>query len=541
MKIALSQLNYHIGNFKENVAKIKSGIKRAKLEGADLVVFSELAISGYPPRDFLEFREFIDLCETHLREIAFECSEIAAIVGSPVRNHRKSGKKLFNASCFLHDGEIRAVQGKTLLPNYDIFDEYRYFESSSDFELVEYKGQRIAMTICEDIWDIGERRMYEKTPTDSLAELSPDLFINISASPYNKDHYNERVRVLKANASKYGKAFVYVNHIGAQTELIFDGRTMVCDAEGRIIKTMKAFNEDFWIYDTKDEYQEDELNIDKRKDVLSALELGVSDYFRKNGFKKAVIGLSGGIDSALTIVIASRALGAENVKAILMPSPYSSSHSIDDSRELCENLGCPYEIIEIHDLIKSFDKTLEKKFRNLPEDLTEENIQARIRSILLMADANKFGSILLNTSNKSEKSCGYGTLYGDLSGGLSVLGDVYKTEVYELARFINRDGIVIPEHILIKAPSAELRHNQKDSDSLPDYEILDPILYQYIEENKSAPEIVELGYDEQTVHQILKMVNRSEYKRFQTAPILRVSRKAFGMGRRMPIVGKYLS
>lgn len=541
MKIAIAQLNYHIGNFRDNVAKIKKEIKRASDEKADLIVFSELAICGYPPRDFLEFQEFIDLCEQNLKEIAKECTSIASVIGCPVRNTSGKGKKLFNSACFLSEGKISFTQHKSLLPTYDVFDEYRYFEPNNEYQIVELNGVKLALTICEDIWDIAEVKMYEKSPLKELAKFEPDIFINISASPYSKGHYEERCEVLTSNSKNYNKPFIYVNHVGAQTELIFDGKSMVSDSSGKIVKTMKPFEEDFWIYDTEKSYSEEKLRINDREDVLDALVTGLSDYFRKSGFKKAVIGLSGGIDSALTVVIASQALGPQNVLAVLMPSPYSSQHSIDDSIELCERIGCDHRIIKIHDLIDGFDKALEKEFMNLPKDLTEENIQARIRSILLMSFSNKFGSILINTSNKSEKAVGYGTLYGDLSGGLSVLGDVYKTEVYQLAEFINESEEVIPNNILVKEPSAELRFDQKDSDSLPDYDELDPVLYQYIEENKSAPEIIEMGFDEQLVRNILRLVNSSEYKRFQTAPILRVSKKAFGMGRRMPIVGKYLS
>lgn len=541
LKIALAQLNYHIGNFSENVSKIKANIRKAEKEGADLVVFSELAICGYPPRDFLEFSEFLDLCEQNLIDIAKECKNIAAIVGCPTRNTSGKGKKLYNSSCFLKDGKVEFVQRKTLLPTYDIFDEYRYFESNNAYQLVEYKGKKLALTICEDIWDIGVEKLYEKSPTDEFAALDPDIFINISASPFSKGHYEQRCAMLSDNAKKYNKPFIYVNHIGAQTELIFDGKSMVCDANGIIVKTLKSFEEDLSIYDTNSKSISAKLVVDDMEDVLNGLVTGIRDYFKKSGFEKAVIGLSGGIDSALTVAIAARALGPENITALMMPSPYSSDHSIDDSVELCKRIGCENKEIKIHNLIDGFDNALDPIFNGLPKDLAEENIQARIRSILLMALSNKFGGILLNTSNKSEKAVGYGTLYGDLSGGLSVLGDVYKTEVYKMAEFINRDEELIPSHILVKEPSAELRFDQKDSDSLPDYEELDPVLFQYIEENKSAPEIIKMGYDEKLVRSILNLVNRNEFKRFQTAPILRVSKRAFGMGRRMPIVGKYLS
>ncbi|MEQ9063910.1 MAG: NAD+ synthase [Vicingaceae bacterium] len=540
MKIALAQLNYHIGNFPQNVGKIIDSIHWAKERSADLVIYAELAICGYPPRDFLEFESFVQSCNDGLLQIAKECQGIAAIVGCPVSNRSGKGKALYNAACFLNNGQVEFIQRKTLLPTYDIFDEYRYFEPNSEHRTVQYKGKRIAITICEDLWNIGENKLYEREPMQELIKSNPDVVINISASPFSADHYKERSDMLIANAEKYQIPFLYVNHVGAQTELIFDGKSMVCLPGKGVVKTLCAFDEDRQIIDLEEDLEVEETNYTWENDVLSALTLGVKDYFRKSGFNKAVIGLSGGIDSALTVAIACKALGPINVNTLLMPSPYSSDHSIDDSIELCKRLGCSYKVIRIDRHIEDFDHSLNELFGDLPKDLTEENIQARVRSILLMAVSNKFGSILLNTSNKSEKAVGYGTLYGDLSGGLSVLGDVYKTQVYKLASYVNRKKDIIPNHILLKEPSAELRHDQRDTDSLPDYDELDPILYQYIEERKSADEIVTLGHDAQVVKRVLNLVNSSEYKRFQTAPILRVSKKAFGMGRRMPIVGKYL-
>ncbi len=352
MKIALSQLNYHIGNFSDNVSKIKSDIEKAEGQGVDLVIFSELAICGYPPRDFLEFQEFIDLCEKNLEEIAKECTNIAAIVGCPTRNTSGKGKNLYNSACFLRNGKVEFIQRKSLLPTYDVFDEYRYFEPNNDYQVIEFKGKKLALTICEDIWDIGDEKLYEKSPTDELAKLNPDLFINISASPYSKGHYVKRCHMLAANALKYNRPFIYVNHVGAQTELIFDGKSMVCDANGIIVKTLKSFEEDFSIYDTEKDHEMEKMNVDDCEDVLNALVIGIKDYFRKSGFKKAVVGLSGGIDSALTVVIAAQALGPENVTALMMPSPYSSDHSIDDSIDLCKRVGCENKLIEIHDLIK---------------------------------------------------------------------------------------------------------------------------------------------------------------------------------------------
>lgn len=545
MKVALAQLDYHIGNFEQNVAKIIASIKRAKEEGAELVAFSELAICGYPPRDFLEFASFIKECEKGIEKIATECVGIAAIVGGPSVNPDLLGKNLFNSAYFLADGKVQKVLHKSLLPTYDIFDEYRYFEPGKKREIVKYKGHKIAITICEDIWDIEEDPMYILCPMDELAKDKPDFMVNISASPFDYNHANERRRVVKFNASKYGIPCFYVNHVGAQTELIFDGGSLIANAQGEIADEMAYFEEDFKIYDSEvlksghEKYTQEPAS--KISLIHDAIVLGIKDYFRKLGFKQAIVGLSGGIDSAVTVVLAVEALGAENVRVLLMPSQFSSQHSIDDSLELCKNIGIQQNIIPIEDIYKSFDKELKPIFGDLPFNVAEENIQARIRGVLLMAVSNKFGNILLNTSNKSEAAVGYGTLYGDMNGGLSVLGDIYKTEVYELAEYINRSSEVIPRNIITKPPSAELRPNQKDSDSLPEYEDLDEILYHYIEKREGPKEIIAMGYDEQLVLRILRLVNVNEYKRYQTPPMLRVSPKAFGMGRRMPIVGKYLS
>lgn len=545
MRIALAQLNYHIGNFEDNSRKIIEAIEKAGKSGADLVVFSELAISGYPPRDFLEFDDFINTCELTVKEIAKHCNGIAALLGTPVRNNANTGKPLYNAACFLADGKIKQVFKKTLLPTYDIFDEYRYFEPNTEFELLEFKGKKIAVSVCEDIWNIGnENPMYTICPLDEMKAQNADLLINLSASPFDYNQAEKRKNVLKANNLRYGIPAVYVNHVGAQTELIFDGASLVSNKEGEIIRQLATFEEDFEVIDTD---KLDESNVSQLPDpgkiskIHDALIMGISDYFKKLGLKKAILGLSGGIDSALTLVLAERALGKENVWAILMPSGFSSEHSIHDSVELAKNLGVKYDQIGIHDLFDDYLKTLKPFFEGMKFGLAEENLQARTRAVLLMALSNKFGHILLNTSNKSEAAVGYSTLYGDMCGGLSVLGDVYKTEVYELASFINEEKEIIPNNIINKEPSAELRPDQKDSDSLPDYRVLDELLYQYIEKRQGPKELIKAGFDEELVKRVLKMVNTTEYKRFQTPPILRVSPKAFGMGRRMPLVGKYLS
>ena len=545
MKIALAQLNYHIGNFDGNVSKIIDHINKAKADQVDIVCFGELAVCGYPPRDFLEFKDFIRKCDEAIEKIRTASSGIAVVVGSPTINPVPEGKDLYNSAYFIADQEILYVQHKALLPTYDIFDEYRYFEPASAFEVVNYKGKKIALTVCEDIWNIGnENPLYVTCPLDHLIKQQPDFVINLSASPFDYDHAEDRIEILKENAHRYKVPLFYVNHVGAQTEVIFDGGSIVMAASGDVYEEMAYFEEAYAIYDLDSVLAEDqslEQPKDKIKEIHDGLVLGVKDYFGKLGFTKAIIGLSGGIDSAITTVLAVEALGADNVRVILMPSQFSSQHSVDDSVKLSETLGIQYDIIHIEDIYKSYMSKLEPIFGDLPFNVTEENLQARARGMLLMAVSNKFGNIVLNTSNKSEAAVGYGTLYGDMCGGLSVIGDVYKTEVYELAHYINRDEEIIPNHIITKPPSAELRPKQKDSDSLPDYDILDEILKLYIEDRQGPDEIIAKGHDPALVKRILRLVNINEFKRYQTAPALRVSSKAFGMGRRMPIVGKYLS
>ena len=548
MKVALAQLNYHIGNFESNVSKIKSAILKAKNSGADLVVFAELAVSGYPPRDFLEFDDFIDKCKLAVEDIASHCRGIAAIVGAPTKNPEFQGKDLYNSAYFLADGKVQCIRHKTLLPNYDIFDECRYFEPNRNFNIIEYKGQRIALTICEDLWNLGNNPLYTVNPMNELMGQQPDMIVNIAASPFNYNQHITRTDILRENARKYRLPLFYVNHVGAQTELLFDGGSLVINPKGKVVEELAYFVEDFEIYDTVDlKSNNRQLPVSgypKGKEKIGlihdALVMGVRNYFEKLGFTKAILGMSGGIDSAVTLAIAAKALGSENVLSVLLPSQFSSDHSVDDSLQMVKNLNSPHELINIEETYNAYEKTLKPQFKDLPFGIAEENLQARTRGVILMALSNKFGYILLNTSNKSEAAVGYGTLYGDMSGGLSVIGDVYKTEVFELARYINRDTEIIPENIIVKPPSAELRPNQKDSDSLPDYDILDEILFQYIENRKGPAELIKMGFDEKVVRKTLKLVNTNEYKRYQTPPILRVSTKAFGIGRRMPIVGRYL-
>ena len=559
MKIILAQQNYHIGNFESNTRKIIAAIESAKQQGADIVVFSELCICGYPPRDFLYFNDFINKCYQAIDEIKQHTDGIAVLVGSPQRNALVEGKDLFNAAWFLADKEVKQVIQKTCLPTYDVFDEDRYFEPAAAWNLVHYKGKKIAVTICEDIWNLGNNPLYLYCPMDKLMPLQPDVMINLSASPFDYTHEEDRKAVVKANVQKYKIPMFYCNAVGSQTEIVFDGTSLVFDKYANLCGKLASFREDMQAFVLNDDGMinaaviepaeritdtelnpsnlEESLNIEH---VYEALLMGIRDYFSKMGFSKATLGSSGGIDSAVTLALACEALGKENVHAILMPSAYSTSHSVSDAEQLSKNLQNRYDIIPIKNIYESFLEELKPHFKDLPFGIAEENIQSRTRGNLLMAMANKFGYILLNTSNKSELATGYGTLYGDMAGGIGVLGDCYKLQVYALARYINRDKEIIPENIITKAPSAELRPGQKDSDSLPDYSILDKILYQYIEQSKGPDEIKEQGFEATLVDRVLKMVNMNEYKRNQFCPIIRISPKAFGVGRRMPIVGKYL-
>lgn len=568
MKIALAQQNYHIGNFEANTKKIIEGINWAKQQQADLIVFSELCVCGYPPRDFLEFDDFVNKCYEAVDVIRQHADSIGVLIGAPVRNLRPQGKDLFNAVYLLYEKEIKGEVHKTLLPNYDVFDEYRYFEPAFNWNCLEFKGKKLAVTICEDIWNMGENPLYLHTPMEELVTQSPDVMINLSASPYNYAQDVVRNNIVKAHTLKYHLPMLYCNTVGSQTEIVFDGGSLVYDNQGNKIFEGKYFEEEYSIFNYDDlfnptistktendvplfytaleasagkptlEYLTDEKNI---AEIHGALVLGIKDYFFKMGFSKAILGSSGGIDSALVLALAVEALGKDNVRAVLMPSQYSTSHSVSDAEQLSVNLGNPYDIIPIKNIYEAFLTELKPVFNNLPFSVAEENIQSRTRGNLLMAIANKFGYILLNTSNKSELATGYGTLYGDMAGGLGVLGDVYKMQVYALAKYINRKKEVIPNHILTKAPSAELRPNQKDSDSLPAYPVLDAILFEYIERRLGPRQIIAEGYEEGLVNRILRLVNLNEYKRNQFCPIIRVSSKAFGVGRRIPIVAKYLT
>ncbi len=560
MKIVLAQQNYHIGNFEANTRKIIEAVEAAKVQGADLILFSELSVCGYPPRDFLEFHDFIQKCTNAVQEIQEHADSIAVIIGAPVKNERKEGKDLHNAAFFLYEKEVKAVIHKTCLPNYDVFDEYRYFEPAYDWNIVLFKGKKLAITICEDIWNLGDNPLYRYCPMDELMKYQPDLMLNLSASPFDYTHVEDRKAIVKLNVQKYQLPMLYCNCVGSQTEIVFDGGSLVFDKQANLVKQLPLFSEametvvlledgtfDAPVLATAASLPNEELqplHLDEKlciPQIHDAIISGIRDYFLKMGFSKAILGSSGGIDSAVTLALACNALGKENVRAVLMPSQYSTEHSVADAVQLSENLGNPYDIVPIKPVYDSFLEQLQPLFGNLPFSVAEENLQSRTRGNLLMAIANKFGYILLNTSNKSELATGYGTLYGDMAGGLAVLGDCYKLQVYELARYINRSQEVIPRNILLKPPSAELRPGQKDADSLPEYEMLDPLLYQYIERRQGPAEIKALGYDPSLVDRILRLVNMNEYKRNQFCPIIRISPKAFGVGRRVPIVGKYLS
>ncbi len=540
MNIALAQLNYTIGDFKGNTGKILNAIIEAKAAGADLIIFSELAICGYPPDDLLDYPHFIAKCKNALNEIATHTQNITVIVGCPIENSNELGRKLYNAACILQNGKhIKSIH-KTLLPTYDVFNEARYFESNTEFELITIENKKIALTICEDLWNSMDDFSYKTNPLANLSAQKPDFIINISASPYNEGKLKQRMGILKKQTQFANTALIYVNQVGTHTDLIFDGNSVVLNKDGDTIFQLPSFEEKIAYFNLEENTEPIENIEENRIETLhKALVFSLKNYFEKMGFTKAILGSSGGVDSALVQTLASQAIGAENVTAVLMPSQFSSDGSVADALKLSENLGNPYQILPIENIYKSYEETLKPVFKDLPFNIAEENLQARSRAVLLMAYSNKFGDILLNTSNKSEMSVGYTTLYGDMCGSLSVIGDVYKTDVYALCDYINKVKEIIPNEILHKAPSAELRPNQKDSDSLPEYEILDGILKLYIEGKLSAENIIAKGYEKAVVEKVLTLVNRNEYKRFQAPPILRTTSKAYGRGRIMPLVAKW--
>jgi len=534
MKITIAQLNYHVGNFEENKALIINAIKKAKADKADLIVFSELCIPGYPPLDLLDRKEFIEKCNRTVAEISEQCYGITAIVGSPTINTNPEGKKLYNSALAISEGKIIFSASKTLIPTCDIFDEYRYFEPWNKFSVFRFGKLKIAITICEDLWDeqsfdneYEKKRLYKISPMDELAKQEPDLIVNMSASPFAYRKTNARTEIFLNKARKHKIPLITVNQTGANTELIFDGASKIINSKGEIIRQLPFFEEAVETFSVEEilegRVKQKTAERDPYDLIHKALITGIRDYLKKSGLKDCIIGLSGGMDSALGLCLAVDALGKEHVRALLMPSRYSSENSVEGAVLLANRLGIKYDIISIEKPFRVFEEELAPVFAGRPFDVTEENIQARIRAVLLMAISNKFGCILLNTSNKSEAAVGYGTLYGDMAGGLSVIGDVYKTDVYKLANYINRQKEIIPQSIINKPPSAELRPNQLDTDSLPDYPVLDSILYQYIELKKPAERIKGEGIDPGTVKKVINMINSNKFKKYQSAPVLRIS------------------
>lgn len=543
MKIALAQLNYCIGDFTGNVEKIVAAAEKAKSEGADLVVFSELSVCGYFPFDCLCFSDFQEGCRKALDDIAKRCYDIPVLVGCPVPNEEEGQKPLFNAAVYLYRGERQVFKKKRIGAN-PLFDERKYFEPSHDEDrLLEVGGLHIAITLGDDLSNWGQDALLMENRMDELIGLHPDLAVVLAASAFDYTMPRYRCDTLRQTVLKHEVPLVMVNQVGAHSHLIFDGGSMAFASNGHVDTAMPYFEEGVRIVNVDTlclfRTSEDRLEIPGKMALLhDALVLGVRDYFRKMGFKDAVIGLSGGLDSALVTYFAVKALGAEHVRVVLLPSQFSTDHSVTDAVDLAKKLQVQYDTVPIKPMYDGFMASLQPIFQDRPFDVTEENLQARIRGVVLMAVSNKFGNVLLNTSNKSEASVGYGTLYGDMCGGLSVIGDVYKSEAFELARYINKEEEIIPWHTINKAPSAELRPDQKDTDSLPDYDVLDKILFQYIECSKSAEEITAMGFEEALVRKVIRMVNRNEFKRKQVAPILRVSPRAFGNERVIPIVAK---
>ena len=541
MRIALLQINPTAGDLNGNSALIVRGVRAAASQGADLVVTPELALMGYLPRDLLMNRGFVRRADAMIDGLAAELKGAPpALIGVATPNPSDMGRPLFNSAVLLKDGAAGPVFHKTLLPTYDVFDEDRYFEPGAGPQILDLGGWRLGISICEDVWndrDFWSRQRYHPDPIEGLAKAGAQAILNLSASPFTVGKQLVRESMLGHLARKYGLPVAYVNQVGGDDDLIFDGRSGVFDAHGRLSARAKGFQEDLLVTDlagAAGSISEDDF--EPEAEIWSALVLGVRDYARKTGFRKAVLGLSGGIDSALTAAIAAAALGPGNVQGVMMPSCYSSPGSVDDSLELARNLGVQTLVLPIAGIMRTYDTALADVFRGLAPDVTEENIQSRIRGNLLMALSNKFGSLLLTTGNKSEMSVGYCTLYGDMNGGLAVIADLPKMMVYRVARWRNRRKPDIPEATLTKAPSAELRPNQTDQDSLPPYELLDQILELHIERCQSAEEIVEQGYDEQTVRRVTRLVRLAEFKRKQAAPGLKVTSRAFGTGWRMPIV-----
>ncbi len=541
MRYMLCQTDPIVGDIEGNKTKILADINQARNENCDFVIFPELSICGYPPDDLLDYSSFVDRCENAINEIALQSKGITIIIGGIERN-KGVGRKLFNTAFILQNGLIIERIHKTLLPTYDIFTEHRYFEANAEFKLISINGLQIAVSICEDLWDRHNSFEYIQSPVNQLAKLKPDLHINICASPFHLTKFKKRQEVIEDCVARQDCPLIYLNQSAAHTGILFDGDSGVYNKQAQKVLDLPLFQEATAIYDDavhnvpiQDHDYDDDMAI-----LYQALVFGIRSYFEKMGFaKKALLGSSGGIDSAVIQALGSAALGAENVLAVLMPSEFSSDGSITDAEKLSKILGNPYEILPIKNAYDSILNIVQPIFKDTPFSVAEENIQARSRGLILMAISNKTGRFLLNTSNKSEMAVGYTTLYGDMCGGLCAIGDVYKTQLYELAKYINRNEEIIPWSIINKAPSAELRPDQKDSDSLPEYNLLDQILELYIEDQLGKEEIIQLGYDSQIVNRVVDLVNRNDFKRWQAAPVIKVSTKDFSYGRKMPLVAKH--
>ncbi len=555
MRIAVAQLDYTIGAFEANLEAMTVAVERARKENTDLVIFTELATVGYPPGDLLERRDFVDKNLAQLGRIArLSDNRLGILVGFVDRNESGAGKALYNAVALCHHGEVVDRYRKCLLPTYDVFDEARYFEPGLDVRPMEFRGVKIGVSVCEDVWadpDLDGNSLYHRDPVLELIHRGARLLVNLSASPFVLGKAGERRELVRRYAEDSGRFFVYANQVGGNDDLVFDGHSMVFDGQGRVVARARDFEEDLLIYDVPDEALGEERGIEgalgdigpvaesAEAEALAALELGLRDYVRKCGFDQVLLGLSGGIDSALTAAIAARALGHDKVFGVAMPTRYSSEGSVTDAQALAENLGIAFQVIPIDTIFQSYLDNLAPVFSDVDDDVTEENIQARIRAAVLMALSNKFGRLLLATGNKSELAVGYCTLYGDMAGGLAVIADVPKTLVYDLARFLNLGGEVIPESTIDKPPSAELRPDQIDQDSLPPYEVLDRIVEAWVEEHRSVEEIIAEGFDEEAVRDVVRLITGNEYKRRQAAPGIKITAKAFGVGRRYPIAAKY--
>lgn len=542
MKLALAQINTTVGDLAGNEAALRRAYERGVAAGVELVLAPELATTGYPPRDLLLRRDFVRRNREVVQRLAAHTGDTGLVVGYVEENSTRPGREFLNAVALLHRGRVVATRAKMLLPTYDVFDEDRYFEPATHNEPVPFQGRRLGLTVCEDLWndeDFWPDRRYRRNPAAELVAAGADLLLNVSASPWHLGKNRVRHAMLASLAAKLGRPLAYCNLVGGNDELIFDGTSLVLDAAGRVVASGARFAEDLVVADTDGPPAPPAPEPPDEEKLHAALVLGLRDYLHKCGFTSAVLGLSGGIDSALTACLAVHALGPQQVWGVSLPSPYSSRGSLEDARQLAANLGIRYDVIPIGAVFEAAKRELQGVFAGLPEDVTEENLQARLRGVFLMALSNKFGAMLLTTGNKSELAVGYCTLYGDMCGGLAVINDLPKQWVYRLARWINREREIIPAASLTKPPSAELRPNQTDQDSLPPYEVLDAILEAYVVEGRAVEDLLAAGFDTATVRRVVRLIDQSEYKRRQAAPGLKVTSKAFGIGRRLPIAQRY--